>query len=196
MKWILLILACFTPFAIAEANPASRPLNVLEKDLSLWLRKEATTKDPSEHEQAIIKLTDLYREIMTDPRLPTSPTLNSFRFKLRFRLISVLKTLQTHMRRGTMPNSPTEASRLQDILQRHLQSSGSALGGGARMLQPNAGPGMPDYGPALVNLIQKTISPEFWDVNGGPGVIVYYPPLRLLVIRATSNIHYQIGGLR
>ena len=64
------------------------------------------------------------------------------------------------------------------------------------MLQPNAGPGMPDYGPALVNLIQKTIAPEFWDVNGGPGVIVYYPPLRLLVIRATSNIHYQIGGLR
>jgi len=54
---------------------------------------------------------------------------------------------------------------------------------------------MPDYGPHLVALIQRTIAPEFWNVNGGPGIIVYYPPLRVLVVRATSQVHGQIQDL-
>jgi len=53
---------------------------------------------------------------------------------------------------------------------------------------------IPDYGPSLVALIERTIAPEFWDTNGGPGSIVYYQPLMCLVVRATSEIHHLIGG--
>ena len=50
-----------------------------------------------------------------------------------------------------------------------------------------------DY-PDLVELIQNTISPEFWDVVGGPGTIMYYRPLLAIVVRATSEVHHQVGG--
>jgi hypothetical protein len=48
---------------------------------------------------------------------------------------------------------------------------------------------------SLIELIERTIEPDFWDVNGGPGAIVYYPPLQCLVIRATSEVHGKIGGV-
>jgi len=60
----------------------------------------------------------------------------------------------------------------------------SARGGGTKF----------DYGPTLVDLIERTIQPEFWDTNGGPGSIFYYKPLHALVVTATSEIHYSLGG--
>jgi hypothetical protein len=47
----------------------------------------------------------------------------------------------------------------------------------------------------LIELIQRTISPDFWDVAGGPGAIFYYPQLQVLVIRATAEVHDDVGGL-
>ena len=35
----------------------------------------------------------------------------------------------------------------------------------------------------------------FGDTNGGPGTIVYYAPLRCIVVRATSEVHGNVGGL-
>ncbi len=65
--------------------------------------------------------------------------------------------------------------------------SGGMMGGG--------GPYGFDHGPELVDLIQQTISPQTWDVNGGPGVIYYWRPGRAMVIRQTGEVHRQIGGL-
>ena len=52
-----------------------------------------------------------------------------------------------------------------------------------------------DAGEDLVGLIQKTIAPSSWDVNGGPGSIRYWRPTHALVIRATEDVHEQIGGV-
>jgi len=46
----------------------------------------------------------------------------------------------------------------------------------------------------LINLIQSTIEPDSWDVNGGNGTIRFFPLLNVLVVRATGEVHYQIGG--
>ena len=54
---------------------------------------------------------------------------------------------------------------------------------------------LPDNGPALVALIQRTISPRTWDINGGQGSIQYYRPLRVLVIRAPGAVHGDVGGV-
>ncbi|MEX1224694.1 MAG: hypothetical protein WEA31_09125, partial [Pirellulales bacterium] len=51
--------------------------------------------------------------------------------------------------------------------------------GGPRNNQAN------DEGAELVELIEKTISPESWDVNGGSGTIVYWGNLKVLVVRNT-----------
>lgn len=45
----------------------------------------------------------------------------------------------------------------------------------------------------LIELIQRTIKPEHWDVNGGPGTIFFYQPLNALVIRASTEIHSDVG---
>jgi hypothetical protein len=53
----------------------------------------------------------------------------------------------------------------------------------------------PDWGPDLVNLIERTINPAFWDVVGGPGTIVYYRPLQCLVVTATAEVHGNVGNV-
>jgi hypothetical protein len=57
------------------------------------------------------------------------------------------------------------------------------------------GPQPPDNGQALVDLIQRTIAPASWDVNGGPGAIVYFRPSRALVVRQRSEVHEQLQGV-
>jgi hypothetical protein len=47
---------------------------------------------------------------------------------------------------------------------------------------------------SLIDLIQQTIAPESWDVNGGKGSIRYWRPGLALVIRNTGEVHEQVGG--
>lgn len=60
------------------------------------------------------------------------------------------------------------------------------LGGGAQAA---------DNGQALVELIQSTVAPSTWDVNGGQGTIRYWAPMRVLVVRQTSEVHGEVGAL-
>lgn len=66
---------------------------------------------------------------------------------------------------------------------------------GRKFSQPSLG-GPIDIAAAneLIDLIQSTISPESWDVNGGKGTIRYYSNLKVLVVRNTAEVHSQIGG--
>jgi hypothetical protein len=66
-----------------------------------------------------------------------------------------------------------------------LERSGGALGGGA----------VRDHSQELIDLIQRTIKPDHWDVHGGPGSMFYYRPLMALVVRATSEVHGNVGAL-
>lgn len=52
-----------------------------------------------------------------------------------------------------------------------------------------------DHGPVLVDLIQKTVAPRHWAPHGGPGTIHYWRPGRALVIRASDEVHGQIGDV-
>lgn len=45
----------------------------------------------------------------------------------------------------------------------------------------------------LINMIQMTIEPSYWQPNG-PGSIVFYPPTRTLLIRASAEMHYQMSS--
>lgn len=68
-------------------------------------------------------------------------------------------------------------------------AGGFGLGGGI------FGPADYDHGQELVDLIQKTISPGSWDINGGPGSIYYWRPGRAIVVRQTDEIHGQLGNV-
>jgi hypothetical protein len=45
----------------------------------------------------------------------------------------------------------------------------------------------------LINLIQMTVEPNYWQPNG-PGTIAFFPPTKSLLIRASAEMHYQLGS--
>jgi hypothetical protein len=46
----------------------------------------------------------------------------------------------------------------------------------------------------LADLIQRTIDPSSWQINGGPGTITFYPPTMSLVIKQSAEMHFILGG--
>ena len=175
--------------------PEQKSLNQYNQEVSQWMVAEATAKTSNHHELAVIELARLYGELASDSRIRLSPTLNQYRVKVRARLMRVLRELELRLSRDLRPPDRSTSDRLQSTLQRHLEATSRSAGGAGAFLGPRAGANSPDYGPHLIALIQRTIAPEHWKPNGGPGIIVYYPPLRLLVVRATSQVHSKIRDL-
>lgn len=104
--------------------------------------------------------------------------------------------------------SRRERERMRRRLQSRLSDLRDRLVRNVRARQPSARrrtapPGRASFaGPAdtaeamrLIDLIQTTIAPESWDVNGGRGSIGYYSPLQALVVRQTGEVHHELGGL-
>mgnify|MGYP004253988137 CR=1 FL=1 len=191
--WMIFLISFFASCTLFGQQ--QKTFRQYEEALSRQLIAEATAKSNADHELAVIELTKLYSELINDSRTPLSPTLNRYRVKLRSRLMKVLRELEIRIAREVSHPTRSNSDRLQSALQRHLSAVNRQIGGAKHLLSPRAGASVSDYGPQLVALIQRTITPQFWDVNGGQGVIVYYAPLRLLVVRATSQVHGQIRDL-
>lgn len=86
-------------------------------------------------------------------------------------------------------NDDTQASQGGD----RATDSNPAAGQNAQGAQ--AAGGIPDTGWQLVELIQRVIAPDFWESRGGPGSIRYFAMRKVLVIRATTDIHEQVRDL-
>ncbi|HUG70934.1 MAG TPA: hypothetical protein VMM76_24510 [Pirellulaceae bacterium] len=208
MYGLVLLIACGAdaPTSQFGDNPQPQPrrYHEISRELSENLRREATARTRSERAAAIHDLTVLYNELKRDPRLAQSETLTSYKNRLWGRLMKVKKDLQREFLRAgdvadTNPQSTESVDEMTIGLTESLSLVGYSAGGPAHLLSQVRGAGgggaVPDYGPGLVALIERTIAPEFWDVAGGPGTIVYYAPLRALVVRATSEVHHDIGGV-
>ncbi len=61
--------------------------------------------------------------------------------------------------------------------------------------QPGGNPMVGDASGDLIELIQRTIAPASWDVNGGPGAIYYFRPQHSMVISNTEEVHEQVGDV-
>lgn len=80
--------------------------------------------------------------------------------------------------------------------------AGAGIGGGAPVGRGGGAFGNGDAlakaadanGADLVDLIEKTIDPPSWDVNGGVGTIMYFNNLRVLVVRQTGEGQEDVGG--
>ena len=180
----------------SESSQAERAFHEINHDMRLFLKQQATAKSTEQQARAIRQLVALYGEICQHPKLAASDTLKSYRIKLRSRLLRIQQELQRDIARAEKGGAPAGGS-LADAATRavadQLALVGYSLGGPGKVFA-QGGAGVPDYGPALVELIQRSIAPGFWDVNGGPGTIVYYAPLRALVVRATGEIQGNVGG--
>lgn len=193
----------------AGASPAGSPrrYHEIERDISEALRSEARAQEPQAQAEAVRKMCAVYRELTSDPRLATSDELKSYKARLWSRMTRIKRELEQRVARqaGKKPGrgpDEAESQAIQDAatsLAAQMSYSNYTLGGPAYVLSHSGaafgGGAVSDHAQELIDLIQRTISPDFWDVAGGPGSMFYYRPLMALVVRATSEVHDDVGGL-
>lgn len=221
--WILLASCPASEESIERGmviESGKRPYAQMERDFRAFVIRETRAQSDRERVSAIEDLCDLYEELKQDPRLTTSAVLQGYKAKYYGRLQRLKRDLEGEMKRkerqaskssnasfgeGAFPATdprPTDQARLE------AEAAGSFSEQFPLLFAANGGPtplfwyaggrygggANGDYGDDLVRLIQRTIKPDFWDVNGGPGSIYFYRPLNALVIRATSEVHHDLGG--
>lgn len=193
-RFLASLIACAL-LAGSSAIAQERAYHEIDRDIREAMRQEASAESLGDRYAPTLRMTRLYRELLSDPRLSESPTLRKYKARLWRRLMDIEDELERQ-------RSYADRDPRCDAVAIQLTINAASLAGPARTLAaygpPDAsalgGAAVADEGWALVALIQQTIRPEFWDVNGGPGTIVYYAPLRVLVVRANSELHHQVGG--
>ena len=182
----------------AEAKPAKRLAAEIDRDISAALKREANAKSLKERGKALELLCTLHREITSDERFTTLDQMQSLRAKIWGRLMKVKTDLKRQLAKDGQPqldDAQAEAAQYATSNLAGAMSLADFASGSPSGYIPRGGGTETDYNAQqLIELIQQTISPDFWDVVGGPGTIFYYPQLQVLVIRATSEIHGNVGG--
>jgi hypothetical protein len=186
--------------AVSTLNVAPRSGRALQEATRAALRQWAHVKD-AEAKAAAVEFLTLYNELQQDTKLAPKP-----RQELRQTVRGRLANLALQISKGTAKeskegqqakNTPksVEVPKGQGVLAQWgmgiMQPGGAGMGMGGN----GSMTGNEDYGPDLVELIQKTISPPTWDVNGGPGAIYYFRPQRALVVSAPGEVHEQLVDL-
>ena len=197
-----------TALAADSTSPAKdsalnepRPLHAIQAEISDLLKREAKAREPAVRAEIVRRMCALHREIVRDARFATSDALAEYRVRLWSRLKRVegeLKRQLARAQRDAMPAAAPhdpDSQAVAESLATSLSLLDQSQGGPGYLLGFGGRAAPPDHGQELVELIEQTINPAFWDTNGGPGTIVYYAPLKCIVVRATSEVHGNIGGL-
>ncbi len=169
---------------------------------------ESSAKAPADRDKSLRQLMLVYLELEQDQNLTHDERLE-LHTEVRSRLQSIETSLRAKLAnndrtaKGTaagksnLPASVDGAATNVAVLAQQV----AGAGGGAIANPPIANPGVigrlqsPDYGQELVDLIHNVIAPRTWDVNGGPGSVVYFRNFRVLVVRAPAEVQTQIGDV-
>jgi hypothetical protein len=149
------------------------------------LSREPRAASDSDRIRHTLKMLDWIDEVRSDSRLYRNADLRQLQAAVTRRLRRTQERLKAAERRPRRRRIEVEHTALHQL----NAAAAARLGGAAPPAQPA------DYGPLLVTLIQETISPSSWDVNGGKSTIVYYRPAMALVVRAPQSLHGRLGPL-
>jgi len=94
------------------------------------------------------------------------------------------KSLSASERSSLKGRVKVRLEQFRDDLQRVRRGAASSRGGGA----------VPPGALELIQLIQSTIEPDSWAMNGGHGTIWYWALTPALVVRQTGEVHQQLGS--
>lgn len=188
------------------ASPAVRTAGRTPKELRDHVHKTlraAAIESGAQREAAIRRLTGLYKELSRDTQLPLEDRLVLAR-TIRARLLKVKEQIVRTGHGGSLAGTRSDkaAGAAVDKMPAagNTASARSTLASAesAAAASPAAGRGggaAADDGEALVDLIEQTIAPETWDINGGPGTIRYYSTWHALVVRQTDEVHDLVRGV-
>ena len=171
--------------AVAQQLPASRSSIELRTAVRDTMRREAMAATFADRSKAIRELCEIFVEIATGDAM--NDTLRDrYLGKVRSRLKRTQRDLEIQVSRD-------QRSKSRSAPQADLPATVPLATGSAATL--SRGGAAAENGQALVELIQATIAPEVWDVNGGQATIFYFAPVHALVVRAPGEVHRQAAGL-
>ena len=162
--------------AVAGIGRAELPppeLALLQREVLTALAGESTAKDVGQRRQAVAGLLALHDRLEADGRFQASPGLQALRRRVAGRLVRVGRTLAG------------ETGRSESATARPVAAGDAEPAAGGRQAEAQK----------LIDLIQATVRPETWDVNGGRGSIVYFANGHGLVVLAPEEAHDDLGGL-
>jgi hypothetical protein len=192
---------------VTEPDAATpRRYHEIQNDIRSAMRTEACARTREERAAAVRKMCELYEELKRDPRLETSGTLTSYKAKLWSRMTRIKEDLQQQLARAARQSdgNPTDAElaalgEVTSSMAAQMDYMNYTMGGPSYVFAQSGGAfgggTARDHAQELIELIQRTIQPDHWDVVGGPGSMFYYRPLMALVVRASSEVHGNVGGL-
>jgi hypothetical protein len=163
--------AAVAGIACAEVPPPE--LVAIRREVLTALAGETTAKDFHQRRQAVAELLAIHERLEADGRFAASPALQALRRRVAGRLVRVGRTLAG------------EAA--------HRESA-AARSDADEHTDPAAG-GRQAEAQKLIDLIQATVRPETWDVNGGRGSMAYFANGHGLVVLAPDDVHDDLGGL-
>lgn len=183
-----------------------QPIHAFHRQLSDALKAESQAGSRAKQAEIVRRMCELHSQMVRDPRFQSSDALKQYRGQLWSRLTKIKASLKQQLAREASVASDNKMSAALEAADDFMVAATTSLADSLAIFdQAQAGPGQwaalgggpfaPDWGPDLVELIERTINPSFWDVAGGPGTIVYYRPLQCLVVRATSEVHGRVGGV-
>jgi len=222
--WMMLLVLGAAPQGGATGNPvvaaglqAEAPLvpartgkeleDATRESLRRWARPDDQEADAAAREFLV-----LYSELQRDTSIART-SREQLRQKVRSRLAALAQQISRREAKekrqpgGDRPESVLAAESHRPLAQWGGLGAqqGAWAGGGVGMPgfsgqgpgngAAGGGPWADDSGEQLVEVIQRTIVPHSWDVNGGPGSIYYWRPGRALVVRATGEVHDNVGNL-
>ena len=163
-------------------------LTKLGKTASHLLSEQATAKTEAARDAATMALCDLYVVLKSDPRFGTSPMLQGDSAKVRRRLLNIARKRENRLRREGISRNEGLDKRVNrsldaDAAQHNISVKGGRGGAGG------------DNAWLLIDLIERIVDPDFWESQGGPGSVQYFAMRRVLVVRATTDVHEQLRDL-
>ena len=207
-----LLIVFSSAFLLAD-DDALPKFRLIKDDVDAFVKRARKAESNSQRVNATIDCIVLYCEIRTDERFSRSPYLQNLAKLVSSRLSKVEKELKrelikfnrendqiTSASMSSMTNEQFEqdlASRqaMMDSLELSMQLNGGLEGVFERSSGYYGGAAINDYANDLIGLIQEVIHPDSWEVNGGTGRLYYYRPSMALVVRATTEVHEDLGRL-
>lgn len=164
------------------------------------LKQQAATDSKAAAITKTLPLIRLSQQLSVDPRLRTSAVLYKTHRSVVARLREVKRQAEADLRRHARGKTPAKVQLDNTVLAQlgllpanrgniNRQNQNAGNNGANNLVAAN------DYAPQLIELIQRTISPRSWDVNGGNSTIQYWRPGMALVVSAPGSVHEEMGPL-
>ncbi len=183
---------CLLTVSARIASSEQSSPTALRHETRLLLRQHATAENESQKTYAAASLCDWYVVLRSDPRFDESEMIKGDAVKVRHRLLTIARQTENRLKRQGIDKPSNLSEDVDSILEQDINATSAT---GTALPEVAGGGALADPGWQLVELIQRIVVPDFWESRGGPGSIRYFAMQRVLVVRATSDVHQQLKDL-